>query len=87
LCRHAPAADDLYWTANATWVGCVDVVLDKSAGPGDFVRMTIKVTTRDDTDDVWEFYRANQAEITSVIRSKVPGGNVRIVDLEIEKEA
>lgn len=85
LCRHAPAPDDAYWTEDATWIGCVDVALDKSVGPGDFIRMTIKVTTRDDTNDVWEFYRANQAQITSAIRSKVPGGNVRIVDLQIEK--
>ncbi|GAA0334816.1 hypothetical protein GCM10009087_51440 [Sphingomonas oligophenolica] len=68
-----------------TWIGCVDATLDKSAGPGDFVRLTFKVTTKEDSDDIWKYYEARKSEIVSAVRSALPEGNVRITDIKIEK--
>lgn len=85
LCRQAPPPDDKYWNDNLTWIGCVDATLDKSAGPGDFVKLVFKATTKDDTDDVWEYYEAHKLAITSAIKSKLPDGNVRIVKITAEK--
>lgn len=85
ICRQAPPRDDEYWKSNPVWVGCTDAVMDKIAGTGDFVKLTFKVETQHDSNDLWDYYESNKAEILSAIKSNVPAGNIRIVNMKIER--
>jgi hypothetical protein len=85
LCRQAPPQDNAYWNDNFTWIGCVDASLDKSAGTGDFVRLAFKAAGKDGSGDIWDYFQANRGEIAAKIRSALPTGNTRIVDLKFEK--
>jgi len=85
ICRQAPPRDNEYWTTNSVWVGCTDAVMDKSAGTGDFVKLTLKVETQQDSDDLWSYYESRKAEILSAIRSGIPSGNIRIVGTKVER--
>jgi len=81
ICRQAPPQSDAYWNDNLTWVGCVDVALDKSAGTGDFVKLSFKAVGKDGAGDIWDYYQANKSDIAARIRSALPAGNTRIIDL------
>ena len=85
LCRQAPPPSAPYWVDNSIWIGCVSIDLDKTAGSGDFVKMVIKVTTKEDTDDTWKYYLSRKSEMFAAIRANVPAGNIRVSDIKIER--